>query len=359
MHTKIEFQRSNSRSVSGSLGSLLIAALIPVLFGLGAFALDYAHVETVRGELQRATDAAALAGAADLTVDQSNVDADALQIAGDNNADGRAVSNLTSGMVVTSLPTYSTTSSNGSEQVSATATIQHTFARIFGDWSSTTTVTSTAGAGGNLKAIGDNQAFPLAVSIDTKSADAGGKGNGGGTPAYTGPLYNARIGDTVVFYINAQKYKNAAFTSLTEKNTNANWITSAIDQSLGITRSVPGFIPGCKTGDALFLDNGVSGQKTLASDPELSKLQAAAGLVLPVMSGDPPYNQSRTCIGFITVHVTSVQINQSGGNVEAITCQLVKGLADGTDGSIPSVDNGGNIDKALAADSTSAVKLIQ
>lgn len=187
------------------------------------------------------------------------------------------------------------------------------------------------------------------------SKNDGDNGNGSNV-WYHGPLSSANVGDTVVFYINSQQYKNAAFTSLTEKETNANWIDNAIEQSLGLQSPIPGYIPSVKAGDDIYLMNGVAGQKKLASDPDYTALVNKKVLFLPVISGNPPFNQSQKCIGFIAVRVTDVEINQSGGVVESITCKIIRAIGPGT--STTPIDSGNATnDQALVRLAPGPIKL--
>lgn len=350
------------RNRRGSLGALMIAFLVPVFFGIGAFALDLAHLSTVRAELQKATDAAALAGAADLLVDPELCDRHALNVAAANWADGHAVSNEIDGteVYVETVPCSDT--QTGSVTVTASTRLNNLFAKIFHRDSEIATARSVAGAAGAVSSVSSNTAFPLAVSMDTvcniTTKSNNGKGNDkDSSDSYVGPLSSANIGDEVVFYINSQDYKNAAFTSLSEKNTDADWISNAIDQALGLESEVPGYIPSENVGDPLYMINGVAAQKRLASNPQLSALQDAHGLVLPVMTGDPPYTQSRSCIGFITVRISAVDVNQSAGEVEALHCVLIKGLTNGSDRNVSSGTSETN-EAAVDRLSASAVKLI-
>src|SRR5215813_5883114 len=67
-----------TRNQTGSMGAVIFSAALISILGLGAFALDFSHMLAVRGELQNAADAAALAGAgayAKLEDDQAEVDA--------------------------------------------------------------------------------------------------------------------------------------------------------------------------------------------------------------------------------------------------------------------------------------------
>jgi hypothetical protein len=108
----------------------------------------------------------------------------------------------------------------------------------------------------------------------------------------------------------------------------------------------PGYIPGANVGDSLTIGNGTTVEKHLAANSYISQLTAPNfNIVLPVMKGDPPYNQKRTAVGFITFHVTDVQINQAGGKVMALTGKIVKGIVKGPGGiprsaGLPSLNNG-------------------
>src|SRR5579875_4161987 len=124
-------RRSSKRSQSGVLGAVLLSGIVLIVVGLGALAVDLAHVQTVQGELQNATDAAALAGAQAMVSDPSNADADATAVASENTADGRAVAQGSGCNVnVTVLPVDSM--GDTSVEVDASMTVHHALARIFG-----------------------------------------------------------------------------------------------------------------------------------------------------------------------------------------------------------------------------------
>jgi hypothetical protein len=58
--------RLHSRRNQGSAAALAFVAVVPLVAAIGGFAVDCMHVNDAKGELQRATDAAALSGAQDL-----------------------------------------------------------------------------------------------------------------------------------------------------------------------------------------------------------------------------------------------------------------------------------------------------
>ncbi|MBI4533792.1 MAG: Tad domain-containing protein [Candidatus Melainabacteria bacterium] len=313
------------RTQHGSLAAVFLALFTIMSLALGTLAVDVAHVTTVKCELQNAVDAAALGGAQDLIEDYDSIPARALNIANNNKADGRAVSNNSPNTIVTVYPIPPSQTDTGSVQVSAQMTINHLLAPIIGRTNDVIYASSLAGGSGTLNQLNGDQAFPLAVSIDAIPQKLVGDPPGI-------PLYQRQVGQSVEFYINSQQVKNAAFTSFTESSANANYIKDAIDQSLGLAPVEPGFIPSITVNDEINLNNGVVGQKKLADSPQLDALLAQPLLILPVISGTPPYNQSRPVIGFIGVKVTAVEVNGSGGEVETITCTIVKAIGRGRGG---------------------------
>ncbi len=148
------------------MGALLIAALILCSLAIGALAVDFSHMDAVRSELQNAVDAAALAGASDLVNNPDQAETHAIEVAAANTADGRPLTNDGAGTTVSVQVTPSTGSDPGEVEVSASITVEHLLAKIFGRNSDTLTARSTAGGGNSIVSLSGNQAFPLAVSID-------------------------------------------------------------------------------------------------------------------------------------------------------------------------------------------------
>jgi len=337
-----------ARSQSGSMMAVMFAMMVIIGLGLGALAVDFSHMLAVRGELQNAVDAAALAGAQDLAQNSDQCESDALAVAAINKADGRAVSNNSANTAITVLVSQAGPSDPGTVEVTAQMRVNHLLASIFGRSSDVVSVTGTAGGTATNKTINGNQAFPLAVSIDAVPRD----NNVDGTP-----LYARGIGQSISFYINSQQVKNAAFTSFTQSSANANYINKAIDQALGLVDPVAGFIPSMNVGDYINLSNGVIGQKRLAQGADLNALLAQPLLILPVISGDPSYSQSRPILGWIGVKLTGVTVDQKGGVVETITGTLIKTMVKGESG--PTGTTGNPVyDAAIQELSVGSVKLV-
>lgn len=336
----------NKRRQSGILAYILPAIILMLGAGLAALGTDIAHGVDCRSELQNATDAGALAGALDLFTpnNNSNAIAHALQIAGQNTADGRLVSQNSPHTTVTAnILNPANPIIIGQCQCNGSMQVDNYFAKMFGMFNQTVNTTSTATAYNSLISVDPGILFPLAVSIDTLNG-------------HTVPLYQNKVGDTVTFIVNSSKFDNSAWTSFTIPNTNANWLSQAIDSALGIN-FVPGLIPGVNIGDQISLINGVAGTKDLTADPENSALLSTI-VCLPVIQGETAFNQSRPLIGWITVQITKVSKNNGKGNVLQFTATIVKGIEQGTPGAINSTSST-QINTALNALSPGTVQLTQ
>jgi Flp pilus assembly protein TadG len=317
---------NNIRNQKGSLSVLMPAAILIAVIAIGMFALDVSHNITVRSEMQNGADAAALAGAQDL-IDpktESQCPVDALQVASSNIADGTGMTNDDRSTVIANY-TMDSSNNSGTCTVDANRTITNMFAKLIGHPTDDIGVKSAAIGYSSVTSVDPDQMFPLAVSLDTT---VGGRQ----------PLWKAKIGDTVTFDINSQQFKNAAFTSFSKPNPNASWLNEVIDQMLGLAPK-NGSVPAMEIGDDLNMINGVAGQKKLADGQYLSRLKEIKELALPVMTGDPPYNQSRRMVGVITVQIQTIQTNQSGGQVETFTAKLVKGMVKGRGGKTNGTNN--------------------
>lgn len=332
------------RRQSGVLALVLPAVILMVGAGLAALGTDIAHSVNCRSELQNATDAGALSGAQDLIIPNNNSQAiaDALQTAGQNSADGRLVSkdsantSVSANIINPVNPIIA-----GQCQCSATMRIDNIFAKMFGSYNQTVGTTSVATAYTSITGVDTGILFPLAVSIDTLNG-------------HSVPLYQSKVGDTVTFNVNSSQVDNAAWTSFTKTNPNANWLSQAIDSALGIDY-VAGLIPAVNIGDQISLINGVAGTKDLTNDPEHSALLAQQ-VCLPVIQGETAYNQSRPLIGWITVQITKVDKNMGKGKVLQFTCTIVKGIVQGVPGAITSTGNS-QIDSSLTAFSPGTIQL--
>jgi Flp pilus assembly protein TadG len=323
--------RNHRRSQRGLLGTFLVLAVIIIAIALGTLAVDIGHIVAVKQELQGAVDAAAIAGAQSLSTDHSKVEAHAREVCRRNIADGLAVDDVADEMEVTVDVTQNTATTPGQVRVTAVIESPTLLARLFNCFSTQMTCTAVAGGFGTIVQMNGMNLFPLAVSIDDSRLSMNIR-----------PLNELHPGDTHEFIINSQQWKNAAFTSFSEPTTNANWIKTAIAQSLGIPVDSEVSIPPVQVGDDINLANGVLGQKALADSPYYDALLAKEIIYLAVVEGTVPFNQSRPLIGFIGVRVNSITVNHQGGVVEKISVTIEKPLTTGVEGILSSATTAQN-----------------
>src|ERR1700722_19550458 len=161
-------QNKNGYFVSVLYALVLLAATV-----MSSLAVDLSHDVEVRNELQAAVDAAALAGAQQLTVQSPTANqlqqaqTVAINIAANNTADGIAVSN----QAPTTVTVVSDTGSNGASNVNlvtvtATRTINTIFAPLLNINVLPIGVTATAQASRGLSTINPNQLTAIAVSLN-------------------------------------------------------------------------------------------------------------------------------------------------------------------------------------------------
>lgn len=335
-------------SKKGAMGSLLLLLGVLIALILGSLGVDFMHILAVKEELQNATDAGALAGARELWFHLENAEPYALQVTAQNQADGRPVSNSSEGTHVVCTVTAPQGNTPGEVQVEATMRTRHILAPIFLRGSDEVRVLSVAGTSGQLWLLNANQAFPIAVSIDAVPSTK--------TGINAKPLSQCSLGDEFTIYLGSQKVKNGCFTTF-DSSPSAHYLNEAIAQALEFRDRVPGFIPAIKVGDQINLDNGISGQKKLADSPFLTALQSKGPLVLPVIAGDPAFNQSGAVIAFIGFKVLSVDVNGKSGVVESIRGQLVRPQVAGESGPLPTT--GTPVNEAISRLNLGPVKLIR
>lgn len=154
------------RSIKGSLAACLLLPLLLMTSLISMLCVDIGHNVAVRSELQNAVDAAALAGARDWANSTSwaMVNPDALAVAAANMADGRAVSNQSTGTTVSVTGQPPTANVNGTCEVTAQMLIPNIFAKLINHGSDAINVTSTAYMGRAL-ASPKGKLFPVAANI--------------------------------------------------------------------------------------------------------------------------------------------------------------------------------------------------
>jgi Flp pilus assembly protein TadG len=325
-----------------------MAALILIGLTIGAIALDFAHMQSVRSELQNATDAAAIAGAWDLNNDPDNAESKALSIASSNQADARDVSNESPNTEVTVQTKESGGPTDpGTCEVEAQMQIRHMLAPIFGRQVDTLTARSIAANHPVVMTLAKNQAFPIAVSIDQWPNGPSGKDK---------RLTQLKIGDDVTIIIrpNGVPGRNAVWTSFNYGSANTNTYIGMMEKVLNMEQSTKESyeVPAIEVGKTeIHLDNGLNSGAGLEKEFD-PPIKARDFVIFPLIKGDN-YNQTQPVIGFITVKVK--QIKKTSGDYE-VNGTLVKGNVKG----IPGVSDTGDsdIDNSVNQLSAAVVKLI-
>lgn len=340
----------------------MMASLIVIVTSVTCLGIDYSHLVAVRTQLRNAADAAALAGAEQLLKAPDTCVAHAEKVAALNLADGQNLQDSGDTISVVAEMTPPTTTHVGKVTVTIEMVAKNLIAPMFAREKDKIRVVAVAGGAGQIVKTFQNIAFPLAVSLDALPYTITTKEQGKAKETAGGiSLLEAINGDNKVFSIciNSQTYKNGAFTSMTTKDANANWLKDAIAQGLGLEgdKYDPVTIPSAAIGDDIFLTNGVAGQKQLADDPFASLLMDGRTFVMPVISGDPAFNQTRKVIGFVTVVFEGITKNQAG-QVLTLTARLVDAAVPGLPGSLATTGVSA-WDAAIAKVEPQTVKLLQ
>jgi hypothetical protein len=307
------------RSRKGGMVTLVLIGMIPLLIAFGAFAVDMKHQQTAQQQLQKATDAAALAGAEMLWYDGTYsmagasytpdttypvVKQKALQVASLNIADGRSVSTSTTGVTINvtvqdpKLPTVpppllsplsapasnlavlplalvnnvlaqftpSAPGASGTVQVQATMPVRNILGSIIGRPTDTVTATSTAGASGTLYSANAGQLFPLSVSwLSVPSVSVAGL-----KVIVDLPLILKRIGDPIQIQVDSGLTQNAAFTSFTTGSAVPSYVPQAIDQYIGnvplVTDDPTKVIPPVKVGQSINAVGDIGSANKMAAE---------------------------------------------------------------------------------------------
>jgi Flp pilus assembly protein TadG len=273
MHSKLNL-RSRKRSERGALASLLILALVLGAFLVTALAVDISHSVLVKSELQTACDAGALAGAQDLmksTITSSDLvtaNGDAAVVTSRNFAENQSVTYMTPGInvqvTVGEAAPYPVT-------VIATKRINNMFAALFGATNSQISAKATAVAQ-RIQSLNPGQALNLAVSLDW--APPKGPQAGKALNSYVGP---DMAGQTFTIDLNSQQSKNSA------------WLKDWNDSNN----------PYLTFGQTVTPQNGVRGNY-------VQELKNGDTIVVPIINGGPPFNDSRTVLGGMGFQITDI-----------------------------------------------------
>jgi hypothetical protein len=352
--------RRGIRSENGLLGLVALLFAIFVILVAAAFFTSISHALTVKAELQNAADAAAIAAAQDLCAEPEKAEIIGKSVAAMNRADGRPVSSKSSGTSVRVLVHEGINGESSRVELITHMKIQNLFGGLgwFGKEASVS-AHSMAGTTGGIVTLGDDQAFPLAISID--AVPMCGR-------IASEPLRSHHLGDIVCLYTNAQQRKNVAFTSFLKTSDDLAYIRKVLDARLHMTADAQSLLPGenatserlvpnLAIGDSIYLNHGSFGQNYLATGGRLEALMRHPTITVPVIVGNPQVKDKATIVGFLTVRVVGCTLNAHGQELDSLTVQLIKGIVSGKSGLLPST-NEASTDAALEELSSGTMKLL-
>jgi hypothetical protein len=332
-----------ARTNSGSMVALAFVALCPLIVALGAFAIDLMHVNATKGELQRACDAAALAGASQL----HNYDLDdpkgksvlkaAKTIAALNPVDGKLVDDRDEDVKFhASILEPPSANSGGKVKCDAEIKIRGIFSKIFGAHYQTVTASSVAGVGAAVTNMSGDQAFNVVISMDAKHK---------GMSDVPSDWFD--VGKTFQIDFEHQEGTNGTYTTFFQPANDSAYLRDTMQQGLGAKPRVDGTIPPIKIGDWINITNGTKddaglpgkweGPIEMYQHEQLLKNDGPT-IVIPIISGKLTPGtitdgERRQVIGFISLKVTGVSINgQVRGHswVQSITGNITKTIVKGT-----------------------------
>lgn len=315
-----------------------LAAFLGALLCISA-AVDGAYIYMVQQELIRVTDSAALAGAARLTGESATVMSAATDVAAANRVDGKPLTNKPPRSTLQITINNPSGQTQGSVTVSTSIATRHIFMPLLGRHEDHVYAQSTAGAGAPITALARNKVFPLAVSYEARPSD----------DPQARALKDLQLGDITTLYLSSQQFKNAAFTSLSEQSTSASAVKALMDGHLKQTNTEQ----SVQVGDNIDLGNGVMGLKYLANSPYREILLSKECLFLPVISGQPAFNESHSIIGFVAVKTLEIEKHGDGGSNLLFTVKLVPALTEGLN------QETGNGENQLFAISLRSVRLLR
>ncbi|MCB9468660.1 MAG: hypothetical protein H6677_10315 [Candidatus Obscuribacterales bacterium] len=274
---KFRYVRKKVRNQEGAISAVLMIVLVLVVVIGAAFSFDYGNGLVVKENLQNATDAGALAGAIELARDQVKNDDKtraenyALSVASLNKAGNEAVSSATAGTSVN--VSMSPNTMPRTVTVTATKTTGNIFARLIGWNSMPVSSRSTASVSQGITQVKPNQLMPLAVSLDHRPSK--------------GPQKNKALQDVVG---NGQPF---TIVLNPQNETNGAWLKNWSGKQN----------PLLTFGQDQLITNGV--KASLVKD-----LSPGDRMNIPIMTGGPPFNKSRTIVGVIGFEVTKINFPQ-------------------------------------------------
>ena len=310
--------------LSAKLGGLLAGTI--ALISICGAGLEIGQTCFIRSDLQKAADAAALAGARRLESNETQARIEAL-LAVPNKSDQ------------TNLTVQTVKTGNGTPLFSATAntSVNHFFLGFLGNRTEDVTVTAFAGPSGTVTKVEKGKIFPLAVGIDSLVFQAT-KGHDALRTQTISLRFDGKTGKATSF-IEFKKDNKGFFSKL---------ITDAVTGKQTGTR-----IPAVSMGDKLRLYKRSTGGQTILANPKLIRAMKGKTILLPIVSA--PNKSEARVVGFLSGRVENVICKRN--SVESISLKIMKTADAALSGVLKTTGNYAN-DRVLRGISASAVALL-
>lgn len=310
--------RTTIRSERGSMPALAMVGMIPIMMGIGAFAIDIMHGNTVKGELLKACDAGALAGARELPnwaggAGQAQIEARAETVTGMNRADAKFVADTTPNCTVTAsivTPPVNPNGTGGVVRVDAQMLTGNLWAQLFSQAQQSLGCSADATCTG-VQHANPGGVFPLAVTMDGVGPN--------------GRLQDKNMGDSFQFGWKPGT-DNVFWTGLTT-NSNASNVRNLISDygqgNMGIEVEAKG-----QSNPGTMLDTTNGTQNT-----NIAEIPSFTGqtVIFPIIT-----TSSNELIGYLSMRIDSVTVN--GAN-SVVTGTIVPAPMNGTGSHTPNTGN--------------------
>ncbi len=317
--------------------SILMALLLPLLLGFGAFAIDLPNLLSIRAQMQTAADAAAMAGARYLgeggTTNWSAAIAQAQSVLGSNRVAGQTLTEATiqvgywdttnahTGLQLlpmtpakTDIPAIQVSIAKSTGQNSGE--VKTLFANFLGIASMPVSVSAVSARAG-AATMGSNVLFPLAIPKcmydnywNSSTSPIGPK-----TDPSTKSVYVFQIGSNIYAgcNINGTKFPAGAWAAATSGDTSSsnllNLVSSRLSQSLRI-------------GDQIFVNSGNYGQNLYTAVNSCSAAATPSNQTCRYVNVAIFDNTSTTGYNKITGFACMEILSASGGSSKAIVASM-------------------------------------
>lgn len=295
------------RTQAGQCGTAVTVVLLLAMLLLGGLTFDGVHLLLVKEQLQHAVDAAALAGAHRLRDGRDDAETAARYVLSMHILEGGELGNGL-GRTADILALTPIDSHSGSVEVKATLEVPTLTGGLTNCRAIDVNARAVAGSAYPLRCLHADQAFPLAVSLDRRPLVDG---------VYQPSLSSKRLGDETILYLGPNAAKNAALTGF-KGSASKDVIEAQMRMALGLNDTEHGITPSVSVGEQIYLTNGILGKDLIVKSDIKAALLSNAGIIVPVIEGEPPYNQQTKVVGFVGLKILAVTFQDANGPTNTI-----------------------------------------